>query len=115
MNIITNNEAEASVAVRLLRAIRDPEIGLNIIDLGLLYQLDFDDSNKVIYISMTLTTRFCPMSSIITESVKDVLQRAYAGFRIDLDIVFEPPWDETRISKDGKLYLNTGVEKTRKR
>ena len=59
INIITNNNIRCTEALTALQNVVDPEIDLNVVDLGLIYQLDFDESNRVIYCTMTLTTQLC--------------------------------------------------------
>ena len=77
MKVITNNNIQCTVALAALQNIMDPEIGLNIVDLGLIYQLDFDESEKKIYCAMTLTTQFCPMGESITNAVKENLKVSF--------------------------------------
>ncbi len=61
MNEITNDKAKCGLALEALKSVEDPEIGLNVVDLGLIYQIDFDENEKKIYCSHSLTTQFCPM------------------------------------------------------
>jgi metal-sulfur cluster biosynthetic enzyme len=89
-----------------LENVIDPEIGLNVVDLGLIYQLDFDEPEKKIYITMTLTTQFCPMGESITSSVKRVLEKTFEGETVLPEISFDPPWNYERISEEGKQFLN---------
>ena len=77
MNIITNDTVQCEKAMAALREVIDPEIGLNVVDLGLIYQLDFDEPNNNIYASMTLTTQFCPMGASIVDGVKQALNTAF--------------------------------------
>ena len=58
------------VSLKGLYEVLDPEIGLNIVDLGLIYQIDFDESNQLIDLTMTLTTQFCPMGDSIVSDTK---------------------------------------------
>ena len=76
------------------------------VDLGLIYQLDFDDAGKRIYVTMTLTTQFCPMGDSITSAVKRVLENTFTGEDVLLELVFDPPWDHERISEEGQENLN---------
>jgi len=64
MNIITNDIEKSERAIDSLRNVMDPEIGLNVVDLGLIYQLDFDEAKTKVYCTMTLTTQFCPMANL---------------------------------------------------
>lgn len=106
MNVITNNAPKCSVALEALKNVIDPEIGLNIVDLGLIYQIDFDETNSKIFLNMTLTTKFCPMSESITEAVKRTLENTFPGQEVQLELIFNPPWNYERISEEGQLFLN---------
>lgn len=106
MNVITNNTVKCTMALAELENVIDPEIGLNVVDLGLIYQLDFDENGKKIYIKMTLTTQFCPMGESITAAVERVLERTFEGNTVLLELSFDPPWNYERISEDGKKFLN---------
>lgn len=106
MNEITNNNIKCTVALAALQHVMDPEIGLNVVDLGLIYQIDFDEAEKLIYVSMTLTTQFCPMGASISAAVRQALEQAFPGDQVQVDVTFDPPWNNTRISEEGNLFLN---------
>lgn len=107
MNVITNNNIQCTIALAALEHVMDPEIGLNVADLGLIYQLDFDEEQKKIYCSMTLTTQFCPMGESITDGVKNALQNTFSDYSIELDLTFDPAWNYEMISEEGKQFLNS--------
>jgi len=104
--VITNHAEKCETALAALRHVIDPEIGLNIVDLGLLYQIDFDEGNKLVYVSMTLTTQFCPMGDSIRTHAVAVLQGAFHGYDVHLELVFVLPWSADRISEQGREFLN---------
>ena len=104
--VITNNREKCDQALAALHHVIDPEIGLNIVDLGLLYQIDFDEGNKIIFVSMTLTTQFCPMGDSIRSNAGKAMQHAFAQYTIDIDLVFDPPWNANRISEHAQEFLN---------
>src|SRR5690606_520415 len=106
MNEITNNELKCTIARAALQHVEDPEIGLNVIDLGLIYQIDFDETERQIYVSMTLTTQFCPMGASISSAVKQALEQAFPGEQVLVNVVFDPPWNNSRISPEGRAFLN---------
>ncbi len=87
----------------LLRTVIDPEIGINIIDLGLVYDINIDD--KQIDISMTLTTPGCPMHSSITNWVKRIIEMTIPESIVDINLVWEPKWTPDNMSDDAKLQL----------
>lgn len=106
MNEITNNPNKCAQALEALNDVIDPEIGLNVVDLGLIYQIDFDEENSKINTVFTLTTQFCPMGESITEAVKRALENAFPMMEVDLDLTFDPAWNEELISEAGINFLN---------
>ena len=106
MSVTTNNNLKCTIALASLQMVMDPEIGLNVVDLGLIYQLDFDEANNKIYCGMTLTTQFCPMGESITTAVKEVLKPNFPGYDIDINLIFDPPWNHEMISEEGQKFLN---------
>lgn len=106
MNIITNSNLKCTVALAALQNVMDPEIGLNIVDLGLIYQIDFDEAESTIYCTMTLTTQFCPMGESITNATKGILQSTFPGYDAAIELTFDPPWNHEMISEGGREFLN---------
>ena len=88
--------------IKKLRQVFDPEVSVNIYDLGLIYDIDVSE-NKV-NITMTLTSPFCPAGDMIYH---DVVMAAYdTGVSdVEVQIVFDPPWGPDKISDEGKLEL----------
>jgi len=107
MNVITNNNIKCSMALAALENVLDPEIGLNVVDLGLIYQIDFDEQFKKVTCSMTLTTQCCPMGESISNGVKNALQQLFTDDDIEVALTFDPPWNHTMISEEGQQFLNT--------
>lgn len=105
MNIISNNTIKSLVAITALQNVYDPEIGLNVVDLGLIYQIDFDEDTQKIICTMTLTTQFCPMGESICDGVKNALQHSFAGYTADVNLTFEPSWSYDMISEEGRSFL----------
>ena len=106
MSIITNNATKGGQALAALKAVVDPEIGLNIIDLGLIRQIDFEETTGKVYVLMTLTTQFCPMGESIVDAVQRVLENEFAGAAIVVDLSFQPAWNYDQVSEEGKIFLN---------
>lgn len=106
MNVITNNAIKCTVALASLQNVVDPEIGLSIVDLGLIYQLDFEESEKKIYCAMTLTTQFCPMGESITSAARETLNVSFPEYETILELTFDPPWSHEMISEEGHEFLN---------
>ena len=106
MNVITNNNIKCTIALAVLQEVMDPEIGLNVVDLGLIYQIDFDDQQEKIFVSMTLTTQFCPMGDSITGAVSRAVENVFAGHEVTTTLCFDPPWSNEMISEQGQDFLN---------
>ncbi|MCR2822550.1 metal-sulfur cluster assembly factor [Lederbergia panacisoli] len=87
----------------LLRYVYDPELGINIVDLGLVYDIQHHDGH--VYIKMTLTTPGCPMHDTIVGGVKYVLKEKLETEDVEIDLVWEPKWSPEMISREGKDIL----------
>ena len=88
----------------ILKTVMDPEVELNIVDLGLIYNLDFD-GEKNINIDMTLSTPACPLGDAIVLNVKESIKNDYPDFIVNVNLVFEPLWTAALISDEGKVKL----------
>ena len=88
-----------------IKKIYDPEIPVNIYELGLIYNIDIDEKNKV-NIDMTLTSPNCPVAESLPNSVKDNVLKVDGVSDVDLILVQYPPWFEDRMSEAAKLELN---------
>lgn len=106
MNVITNSDIKSTIALATLHNVIDPEIGLNVVDLGLIYQIDFNEPGRKINITMTLTTQFCPMGESIVDRVTQAMQQTFPGDAIQVDLTFNPPWSYDLISEEGRKFLN---------
>lgn len=106
MNVISNNPIKSTIALAALEAVVDPEIGLNVVDLGLILQIDFLEEEKRIICRMTLTTQFCPMGESITNAVGARLENTFTDYNVEVNLSFDPPWNHERISPEGKEFLN---------
>lgn len=88
-----------------LKQIDDPEIGINIIDLGLVYEVNLD-RDKDVQIVMTLTTPFCPIGPSLKQQIANVLKRDIENVeKVDVQFTFNPPWDKEMMSEDAKDEL----------
>lgn len=106
MNVITNNTIKCTIAMAALQDVVDPELQLNVVDLGLIYQLDFDEEKMKIFCEMTLTTRFCPMGESITDAVGQALISVFPEYEPSIELTFDPPWNYSMISEEGLGFLN---------
>ena len=106
MNVATNNNIKCTAALAGLQNVMDPEIGLNVVDLGLIYKLDFDEAEKKICCAITLTTPFCPMGESITDAARVTLKESFPEYDINMELTFDPPWNHQMISEEGREFLN---------
>ena len=88
-----------------IKKIYDPEIPVNIYDLGLIYNIVVDEKNKV-KIDMTLTSPNCPVAESLPVDVKNIVLKMEGITDVDLQLVWDPPWDKDRMSEAAKLELN---------
>lgn len=85
-----------------LKAVIDPELGLNIVDLGLIYDVDVDDAT--VTVRYTLTTMACGLGPLIESGIKEVAG-SLPFDDVQTELVFQPPWSPERISAEGKAFL----------
>ena len=90
--------------VGVLKSIFDPEIPVNIYDLGLIYNIDLDDDH-IAHITMTLTAPNCPMADQLVEEVKYKVGGTRGVKEINLKLTFNPRWDKSMLSDEAKLEL----------
>jgi len=88
-----------------IKKIYDPEIPVNIYELGLIYDIKIDVKNNV-KVNMTLTTPNCPVAESLPKEVKDSIMAIEEVNKVDLDLVWDPPWDKSMMSEAAKLELN---------
>ena len=88
-----------------IKKIYDPEIPVNIYELGLIYKIEIKDNNKEI-IEMTLTSPNCPVAESLPKMVKDNILKIDGIDDVELKLVWEPPWDKDKMSEAAKLELN---------
>ena len=87
-----------------IKKIYDPEIPVNIYELGLIYNIDIIKSD--VKVKMTLTTPNCPVAESLPKEVKDSILEIKEVSKVDLDLVWDPPWDKSMMSEAAKLELN---------
>lgn len=88
-----------------LRLVIDPELQINIIDMGLVYEVNINEGEKKIEIDMTLSSPNCPMGASIVGAVENCLKHHYSTYSPLVNLVWEPEWTFERISEEGKRLL----------
>ena len=91
--------------IEALKTVFDPEIPVDIYELGLIYKVDVSD-DKDIAIDMTLTAPGCPVAGEMPGWVEDAVREVPGVRNVKVDLVFDPPWDPSRMSDEAKLQLN---------
>lgn len=92
-----------------LKQVYDPEIPVNIYDLGLIYELNIDKKHNV-YVKMTFTAPNCPMADEVVAEVKRAVEDAPDVVKCTIDLVFEPAWDQSLLSDEAKVALGFDLD-----
>lgn len=96
-------QIEASI-LKILKTIYDPEIPVNIYDLGLIYEILVDDDGAA-HVTMTLTAPGCPMADELMEEVNSKVATIDGVNKVDVNLTFNPPWTKDLMSEEAKLEL----------
>ena len=99
----TISDEKREEALEALKDVMDPELGINIVDLGLIYDLGWDDEADALIIHMTLTSAGCPLTDVIEEQTAEALNDVVDAFRINW--VWMPPWGPEKITDDGREMM----------
>ena len=94
-----------SKVIERIKKIYDPEIPVNIYELGLIYKIDVDEKNNV-NIDMTLTSPNCPVAESLPKNVKKNIMKVEGVSDVNLNLVWDPPWSKDKMSEAAKLELN---------
>ena len=92
--------------MEMLRQVEDPELGMDIVDLGLLYEVEVEDAKaKVVY---SLTSMGCPAGPLIAQDIDNAVRQVEGIEEVELELVFDPPWTPDKMSDDAKFILGFG-------
>ncbi len=97
-------DSRIDLIIERLKDVYDPEIPVNIYDLGLIYNVDVDENNKA-SIVMTLTAPGCPVADVLVEDVRQAALAVENVTDADVELTFEPPWDKSMMSEEARLKL----------
>ena len=103
-----NEPARETIETRViaeLHNVYDPEIPVNIYDLGLIYGLDVDEAKGTVHVRMTLTAPACPVAESLPETVEYVVRQVEGVSDVGVELVWEPPWSRTMMSEAARLQL----------
>jgi metal-sulfur cluster biosynthetic enzyme len=99
--VVTKDEV-----IEALRQVEDPELGMDIVDLGLLYDVEVAESN--VKVTHSLTSMGCPVGPMIQEDIQNVTSALPGVENVEVELVWEPPWTPERMSDDAKFILGFG-------
>ncbi|MFA5588386.1 MAG: metal-sulfur cluster assembly factor [Mariniphaga sp.] len=91
--------------IELLREVIDPELMVNIVDLGLVYDVKYDESEEKVDVMLTLTSPGCPMGGIIIEDAENSIKTEYPECEVSINLVWEPPWSTEMLTERGREEL----------
>ena len=91
--------------ISMLKTVFDPEIPVDIFELGLIYAVEIGDDGRV-KVEMTLTTPSCPSAQELPSQVEEAVRLVPGVTDVQVEVVWDPPWDQTRMSEDARLALN---------
>ena len=97
-------DTRIDLVIERLKDVYDPEIPVNIYDLGLIYNVDIDEANKA-NIIMTLTSPGCPVADMLVEDVRQAALAVDNVLAVDVELTFDPPWDKWMMSEEARLEL----------
>ena len=95
----------AANRIKEIKKVYDPEIPVNIYELGLIYKIEIDKKN-VVNVDMTLTTPNCPVADSLPKQVKEYILKVKGVSDVKMNLVWDPPWDKSKMSEAAKLELN---------
>lgn len=91
--------------IDVLKTVYDPEIPVNIYDLGLIYRIELENDNTALSVDMTLTAPNCPAADFILEDVRQKLEAIQGLEHVDVNLVFEPEWTKDMMSEEAKVEM----------
>jgi len=92
--------------LNVIKTVIDPEVALNIVDLGLIYEVHENETDKTIHVVMTLSARGCPVGDTIIQHVETVVKANYPEYTVSVELVWEPQWEPAFITDAGREALN---------
>ncbi|AQS90834.1 phenylacetic acid degradation protein PaaD [Gluconobacter albidus] len=101
----TGTAPDQEAVIAAIATVYDPEIPVNVYELGLIYAIDLHDDGRV-HMEMTLTAPNCPSAQELPEMVRDAVSHVPGVTQATIEIVWDPPWDMSRMSDDARLALN---------
>ncbi len=105
MNLDSFTPIEKEI-LELLKSVMDPEVAVNVVDLGLIYEINYQKERNRIHVLMTLSTRGCPLGDTIMRNIEVVIEEKYPGMDVDVELTWEPEWSPDMITEDGRKAID---------
>ncbi len=106
MNLNKLSTEEKNI-LELLKTVMDPEVAVNIVDLGLIYEIHYDGDLNKIHIVTTLSSRGCPLGDTIMHNIEVVVENQYEGFNVEVELTWEPEWNPDMITDEGRKAIDS--------
>lgn len=105
MNLVNLTHEENKI-YELIKTVMDPEVAVNVVDLGLIYEIHYMEKQKRIHVVNTLSTRGCPLGDTIMQNIKVVIENVYPEMDVDVELVWEPEWTPEMITDAGRIAID---------
>jgi len=109
MEVFTEANKIETEVYDILKTVIDPELGINIIDLGLIYKIEYTDENGI-QIELTFSSKGCPMGDVIMSSINESIGEKFPDKKLDLVLVWEPKWTSDFVTPAGRKALGMSAE-----
>ena len=106
MRLYTGEVATREEVMEILRTVEDPELGMDIVDLGLVYEVEVEDTKA--NVTYSLTSMGCPAGPLIAQDIDSAVRQVEGIQDVELELTFDPPWTPERMSDDAKFILGFG-------
>ncbi len=103
--MLENLSLEEQKILEVIKTVIDPEVALNIVDLGLIYNITLKDDAKTIHVLATLSARGCPVGDTILQHIETVVKTSYPDYDVSVELTWEPEWTPELITDEGKAAL----------
>lgn len=103
--MLENLSSEEKSILEVIKTVIDPEVALNIVDLGLIYNVTLNNDAKTIHVLATLSARGCPVGDTILQHIETVVKTSNPDYEVEVELTWEPAWTPELISADGKAAL----------
>ena len=98
---------EENNILELLKTVIDPEVAVNVVDLGLIYEIHHSEAENTIQVVCTLSSRGCPLGDVIMKNMEVVIENVYPVYNINIELTWEPEWNPDMITEAGRIAIDS--------